>query len=374
MYPALAVADALRAGADDDVAIALTYIGSVDGMEAELVARESDLPFRSVHAAPLRGRARGALVGGLLTLLRGIADAWRLIGRERPDAILGTGGYVCVPIMLAARLRGVRTALYLPDVVPGLAVRLLSRIVTITICTSEATKPHLWGVRLRVTGYPVRRAFGASDKQTAREACTLRQDWPVVFVYGGSRGARSINHAIAEILEPLLELTQVIHLCGREGDEAMLQRAAAELPEWLRERYRLYPYLHAERTDDAPSLFDAFASADLVISRSGASVLGELPAAGVPAILIPYPHVHQEENADALVAAGAALKIADHDLAVTGDALEGPLYRALYRLITDWMVRGTMEARMAEQHRPDAAAAIARIVRGLALRERVHAL
>jgi len=154
----------------------------------------------------------------------------------------------------------------------------------------------------------------------------------------------------------------------------MLQRAAAELPEWLRERYRLYPYLHASRDDATPALFDAFASADLVISRSGASVLGELPAAGVPAILIPYPHVHQDENADALVAAGAALKIADHELATAGDALEGPLYRALYRLITDWMVRGTMEARMAEQHRPEAAAAIARIVRGLALREPIHAL
>jgi len=354
--------------------MALTYIGSVGGMEAELVARESDLPFRSVHAAPLRGQTRGALFGGLMTMLRGIADAWRLIGRERPDAILGTGGYVCVPVMVAARLRGVRTALYLPDVVPGMAVRLLSRIVTITACTSTASQPYLWGVRLRVTGYPVRRSFGASDKLAAREACGLRHDWPVVFVYGGSRGARSINHAIAEILEPVLELAQVIHLCGREGDEAMLQRAAAELPEWLRERYRLYPYLHAGRDGATPALFDAFASADLVISRSGASVLGELPAAGVPAILIPYPHVHQDENADALVAAGAALKIADHELATTGDALEGPLYRALYRLITDWMVRGTMEARMAEQHRPDAAATIARIVRGLALREPIHAL
>ncbi|HMQ34513.1 MAG TPA: glycosyltransferase, partial [Chloroflexaceae bacterium] len=116
-------------------------MGSVGGMEERIVAGESELPFRAIPAAALRGRGPAGLARGLAALARGTAAAARLIGELRPAAILGTGGYVCGPVFLAARARGVPTMIYLPDVVPGLAVKLLSRIATLTAVNVEDAPP-----------------------------------------------------------------------------------------------------------------------------------------------------------------------------------------------------------------------------------------
>src|SRR5262249_22594295 len=120
----------------------LIYVGSANGMEAGLVAQETDLPFRAIPAAALRGRSPLALAGNLRTLARGTRAARRLLEQEQPLAILGTGGYVCVPLFLAARAARVPTALYLPDVVPGLAVRFLARLSTAVACNVEDSIEH----------------------------------------------------------------------------------------------------------------------------------------------------------------------------------------------------------------------------------------
>src|SRR5262249_26248239 len=143
-------------------------------------------------------------------------------------------------------------------------------------------------------------------KRTAGFACVC-----------GSRGARSINLAIKALLPQILAIAQVIHVCGREGDGEMLRSAVTQLPDELRMRYHLFEYLEAERSADSnyracsQSMVTAFGAADLVLCRSGASTLGELPAAGLPAVLVPYPYVHQDENADYLVKHGAARKVPD---------------------------------------------------------------
>jgi UDP-N-acetylglucosamine--N-acetylmuramyl-(pentapeptide) pyrophosphoryl-undecaprenol N-acetylglucosamine transferase len=327
-----------------------------------------------------------------------VRQARRLIAAERPDAILGTGGYVCVPLFLAARRAGVPTIIYLPDVVPGLAVRMLARLATVVACNVEDSLPYLKKTNddrqttkrsltrsivhrpssIVITGYPVRRELFEQDKAACRAAFGLDGSLPVLLVYGGSRGARSINRAIAALLPHLLPLAQIIHVCGREGDESWLREAAARLPAALQQRYRLYPYLFSSDNDkDAimssghlvtPTMTRAFGAADLAVCRSGASTMAELPAARLPAVLVPYPYVHQDENADYLVRRGAAVKVADDAMPGTGRPEEGPLFRAVQRLLEHDDERRTMSERSAALARPDAVGRLTDLLLDLAAR------
>jgi UDP-N-acetylglucosamine--N-acetylmuramyl-(pentapeptide) pyrophosphoryl-undecaprenol N-acetylglucosamine transferase len=347
------------------------------------------------------------LARNLGTLARGTRAAGRLIAMERPLAILGTGGYVCVPLFLAARAAGVPTAIYLPDVVPGLAVRFLAWLATVVACNVEDSIDHfrfqIFDFRfsasqskiqnpkskLVVVGYPVRPDLFDQDRADCRAAFGLNAQLPVLFIYGGSRGARSINKAIAALLPDLLPIAQLIHVCGREGDEVWLREAADQLPAELRARYKLYPYLYsgsqrlgvegwgpenAPPTPNPqlpiPSMVQAFGAADLALCRSGASTLGELPAAGLPAVLVPYPYVHQEENADYLVRRGAALKVRDQEMLGGGRPSAGPLFQNLLRLIADPHERATMSERSKALAQPDAAERLADLLLALAQSKR----
>lgn len=337
-------------------------------MEERIVASESNLPFRALPAAALRGRGPLGLLRGAATTARGTAAAAGLIGELRPAAILGTGGYVCVPLFLAARARGVPTMVYLPDVVPGLAVKLLSRIATLTAVNVEDALPHL-GLspghrRALVTGYPVRRELFEQDRRACRRAFGLDADLPVLLVYGGSRGARTVNRAVEALLPELLRRCAIIHVCGREGDVEWLRSAADQLPESLRMRYKLYAYL----AGGEQSMVAAFGAADLALCRSGASTMAELPAAGLPAVLVPYPYVHQDENADYLVRRGAAVKVADDAMLGPGRPQDGALFRAVVRLFDDEHERQDMAERSRALARPDAARSLAGALLRLAAR------
>ncbi|MGQ9547555.1 MAG: UDP-N-acetylglucosamine--N-acetylmuramyl-(pentapeptide) pyrophosphoryl-undecaprenol N-acetylglucosamine transferase [Roseiflexus sp.] len=407
MYPALAVAAALNAhGAQfvvadaDDVhnrAMArhtrwsVLYVGSIGGMETALVARESALPFHALPAAAVRGRNPLIMARNLITLARGTGAAHRLIAFDRPAVILGTGGYVCVPVFLAARLARVPTMVYLPDVVPGLAVRLLARLANLVACSVADSGRYLGltpvdferavrhpatqdrTVRLVVTGYPVRQELLHADRRACRAVFGLSDDVPVLLVAGGSRGARSINRAIAALLPSLLPLMEIIHVCGREGDATFLNAAIRGLPENLQKRYHLYEYLHSvpdvsahTGSATAPTMIAALVAADLAVCRSGASILGELPAVGLPAVLVPYPYVHQEENADYLVQRGAAVKVSDASLADTTE--KGVLFQEINRLIQCPEERRVIAERARALAQPDAARRLAFLLETLVIR------
>ncbi|RRR75384.1 MAG: UDP-N-acetylglucosamine--N-acetylmuramyl-(pentapeptide) pyrophosphoryl-undecaprenol N-acetylglucosamine transferase [Candidatus Viridilinea halotolerans] len=338
-------------------------------MEEGIVATESSLPFRALPAAALRGRGPLELLRGGATMGAGLLAARRLIQELRPQAILGTGGYVCVPLFLAAKLARVPTLIYLPDLVPGLAGRLLARIAT-QVAVNVAEALPVLGLRpgdprALVVGYPLRQEFFGQDRAVCRRAFGLEAEPPVLLVYGGSRGARSINQAIARLLPDLLVRSQIIHVCGREGDEAFLRSAAEALPAHLQTRYKLYPYLDGVHT---PPMVGAFGAADLAICRSGASTLAELPAAGLPAVLVPYPYVHQDENADYLVRYGVAEKVADCAMIGNGLPQEGALFRAVARLLDDEPARQRMAEQSRALSRPDAAQRLAEAMFGLAAR------
>jgi len=181
----------------------------------------------------------------------------------------------------------------------------------------------------------------------------LEEGWPVLLVMGGSHGARSINRAICASLEQLLARAQVVHVTG-PLDWPWVQEEAARLPAELRARYHPYAYLHDE-------LADAMAAADLIVNRSGASNLGELPIMGLPGVLVPYPHAgrHQQINAEFLVAHGAAVIV--EDAALARDLLPTAL-----GLLEDVDARQRMAAAARRLARPDAAQRMVELMASMA--------
>lgn len=313
VYPALSVVDVLR-GSDGSGNLALTWVGRRGGLEEDIV-RRSGIAFRSIG---LTGGVRGV---GALTALRsaaglvvGFFQAIKLIRTERPQAILATGGYVSAPAVLAGWLLRVPTLLYLPDMTPGWAVRFLAPLARRIAVTTDESVRYFKREKVFVSGYPVRASMFGQDRKTARASFGLDADARTILVVGGSRGAHSINVVVSQALPDLLfEGYQVIHVTG-QADIAELRARRDGLPAEQKRRYRPYGFLH----DD---MARAFAAADLVVGRAGASVLGEIPAAGVAAILVPYAggHRDQERNADFLAERGAAVRINDADL--TGEVL-----------------------------------------------------
>lgn len=287
---------------------------------------------------------------GIALLALALFRSLLVLLRNRPQVTLATGGYVCVPAAIAAWLLHVPLVLFLPDVVPGKAVSWLVPIARRIAVSTEDAVQHLPAAKVVVTGYPTRDAFRTASRESGRARLGLPADRAVLGVFGGSQGARSINDALAPLLCDLLARCHVLHVCGERClDEAT--RAAADLPSNLRACYHLYSYLEGE------DMAAALTAADLVICRSGASVLGELPASGTPAVLVPYPvpAVHQRENAEYLARRGAAVVVDDTNLA---DRL-GPI---LISLLDDSARLEEMAAACRSLARPDAAAAIADLV------------
>ncbi len=281
-------------------------MGEAGGIEAEL-ARRAGIPFSAVATGQIRGRAPWIAARNLARMARGARQCSAVLRRFRPHVVFVTGGYVTAPVAWTAWRQGIPVLIYLPDVTPGLAIRLTSRLAAKVAVSCEEAAAWFPGKAL-VTGYPVRPELLAADRWAARAALGLREGEPVLLVFGGSRGARSINKALVAALPSLLPRCQVVHISG-QLDWPWVSRSAEGLPATLRERYHPYPYLHEE-------MIYALAAADLAIARAGASVLGEFPAVGLPGILVPYPFAgrHQEANAAYLAARGAAVIVADSDL------------------------------------------------------------
>ncbi len=348
VYPILAVVEALKsqvAGCE------FLYVGSSGGVEHKIVGREG-LPFTAISTGALRGIAPWTMVGNLVRIMAGFVQSLGIVRRFSPDVALVTGGYVCAPVALAAWLFRVPLLVLLPDLEPGLAVKTLSRLATrVSVSFPEVAK-YFTRDKVITSGYPVRTQFFATDKAQAIKAFELEEGLKTITVFGGSRGAHSLNVALSQCLEPLLEVCQVVHVCGYLDADWVMKRRS-QLPQRLQSRYRAYPYLH----DEMPM---ALAAADLVVARAGAATLGEFPALGLPSILVPYPYAgqHQELNADYLVRRGAAVKIADSDL---GEKL----LPTILELLGDEQTLAQMSARARALSRPDAAQHIAAELRQL---------
>lgn len=352
MYPALAILQTLKHNQD----LTTLWVGGEGGMEAELVTRaevasQANIAYKAIPAAGLHGVGLRTLPANLWKLLRGLLASRRILRQFQPDVLLFTGGYLAVPMALA----GIRTPslLYVPDIEPGLALKALARFASRIALTTETSRKYFnHQERLTVTGYPTRAELLQTDRTEARRRLGLTDALPVLLVFGGSKGARTLNRALLAILPQLLEKTQVLHISGTL-DWAEVEGAQAALPSRLTGNYHPVPYLH--------EMGDALASADLVLSRAGAATLGEYPLFGLPAILVPYPYAwrYQHVNAEYLVQHEAAILLRDEDLyAQLLDTITG--------LLTTPDQLKKMQQAMQRLAQPDAAHAIAELVLGLA--------
>jgi UDP-N-acetylglucosamine--N-acetylmuramyl-(pentapeptide) pyrophosphoryl-undecaprenol N-acetylglucosamine transferase len=230
---------------------------------------------------------------------------------------------------------------------PGMAIRVLAHFANRIAVTAEPAASHFRAGQAVVTGYPVRpELFERSPVEARRRLGLDDSELPVLLIFGGSQGARSINQAMGDGIELLLRVAQVIHISGQR-DAEWTQARRQSLPDKLQRRYHLYDYLHQE-------MVDALLAADLAVSRAGASTLGECPAAGLPSVLVPYPYAgaHQWSNARYLAEAGAAVTVAD-------DKLASSLIPTVLDLLADDGRRAAMRQAAQSLARPDAAQRIA---------------
>lgn len=345
MYPALNVLPELP---EDD--LELLWVGGDGGMEAELVKR-AGIPFASMPAAGVHGVGLTRLPGNTVSLIKGFFSARKILKQFQPDVLFFTGGYVAVPMALAA----IRcpSLLFVPDIEPGLALKLISYFANLIAVPNDDSLPYFPTLiprrKIKATGYPVKPTLALLDQTEARSALSLHSNKPVVLVFGGSKGAQSINRALVKLLPSLLQKYQVVHITGSAGWQEV-QAETASLPQNLAPDYHAFAYLH----EDMPA---ALRAADLIVSRAGASILGEYPVLGVPAILVPYPYAwrYQKINAEYLASRGAARVLPDEQLAIQLEAM-------IDQLLNHPEEYQSMQQVMSALRQPEAATHIARLL------------
>lgn len=333
------------------------WIGTSGEIEERLVP-QAGLDLETIEGGAIVGVPMNVRLKNLSKLTRSMGKVNRLLGEFQPDVLLLTGGYVNAPVATVAWLRRRPIAIYLPDIEPGKAIKSLSRLALKVACTAKPSLDFFPPGRGIVTGYPVRQDLREAADMSREEALSqfdLLPNRPTLFVFGGSRGARSINRALMNILPELLRDFQVIHIAG-ELDWPEVEANMHTLSQSERKNYRTYPYLHEP-------MGAAYRSADLVLARAGASMLGECPAFGVPAILVPYPYAwrYQKVNADFLVERGAAIRVNDEDLTST-----------LLQIVRDLLMNQTKLSNMSKAAKsldiPNAPEKVAQLLLGLSKR------
>ena len=272
-------------------------------MEDALVERQG-ITYKSIPAAGLHGVGLKTLPRNLVKLTRGVFAARNILKEFKPDVMFFTGGYVAVPMAVAGM--STPSLLYVPDIEPGMALKSLAGFSNAIAVTTEGSQ-RFFNKKVTQTGYPLRADLALWDRETAYRHLGILGEFPVLLVVGGSKGARSINLAVLDNLRPMLEKFEIIHIAG-ETDWTYVKHHREQLPMDLAARYHAIPYLH--------EMGAALAATDIVLSRAGASCLGEYPLFGLPAVLVPYPHAwrYQKVNADYLTNRGAAVILEDQVL------------------------------------------------------------
>ena len=338
VIPALAIAQELR----DRYYAEVLFIGTARGIETRLVP-QAGYTLKLVDVGALKNVTLATRIKTMMDLPNAIADAWHIIGEFHPEVVIGVGGYASGPAMLAAALTGRPTLAFEPNVVPGFANRVVAPMVSAAAVHFEETCQYFR--RSTVTGVPVRRAFfEIAPKQGGR---------PTLLVFGGSQGAAAINKTVIEALPNLYRRVPGLHIIHQTGERDYQAAQSAYLNAGV--SAEISPFI-----DKMP---EAFARADLLVCRSGASTVAEITAAGKPAVFIPFPRAaddHQRRNAETLERAGAAILLPESELTPQ------KLADAVVSVLTD-------PARMAQMSRtartlshPDAAQQIAALAGRLA--------
>ena len=340
VIPALAIAHELRTRYGAEIA----FVGTERGIETRLVPK-AGFPLHLIEVGGLKNVSVAQRMKTLVALPAAVVRSWQILQAFKPQVVIGVGGYASGPAMLAASLSSIPTIAFEPNVVPGLANRAVAPLVTMAVVHFEQTGGYFR--RYVVTGVPVRHAF---FELPSRPGGSER---PTLLVFGGSQGAAAINRAVIDALPELAARVPGLHIIHQTGERDYNPAQAAYLRAPLSAEVSAF-------IDDMPQ---AFARADVVLCRSGASTVAEITAAGKPAIFVPFPGAaddHQLRNAETLAANGAAMLIPE--AALTRERLVD----AVAGLLNDGAARQRMSAAARAMAHADAAGTIAAIAARLA--------
>jgi len=344
LYPALAVAERVRVEGG-----AVLFVGTRRGLGARVVP-EHGYPIAFVRARGLTGGLGGAFLALYHTAV-GLVQSVVLLAEEKPDLVIGSGGYVCVPVVLAASLLRIPAILLEQNAIPGKATRLLSRVARKVCVSLPDCRQGLPPGRVVVTGNPVRQEILSRDRGSARQGLGLPEGRTCILVSGASQGAASLNRAVLKAL-PVWRAQEwtVLHLAGPAHLEQVRAQARG-LVSGSTLDYRVIGYQE--------DMAELYAAADVVVCRAGATTLAEVTARGLPAVLVPYPHAaerHQDHNAAVLEGHGAAWVLAD-------EMVEEHLAQRVLDLVGAPQVLEQMARASRKLGRADAASAVLQVAR-----------
>jgi len=342
VFPALAVIQALENKAED-----ILWVGSRSGMEKTLLA-QYQLHFTSISAAGIHGIEILQLPKNFLQLYKGWRESKAIIHDFKPNVIFFTGGYLGIPMSAAAR--NIPSVVFIPDIEPGQALKIIIRSANSIAVSTDLSLQYIHEKKnTKITGYPLRKEIKKWNRKNSRTHFNIPMHSKVLLVFGGSKGARSINQALMPLLNKLVKDMHVIHITGVNNwkDVRTIKESNSELGS---SNYHAFPFLQED-------MGAAFAAADLAVCRAGASTIGELPYFGLPAIMVPYPHAwqYQHQNAEYLADKGGAEIIEDKNLSIE-------LYRKIIEIISDKQKLKSMKKNMQELAVVDAEQSIANLL------------
>lgn len=349
IYPALALIREIQKQTKDTQFL---YIGTKNGLESDLVPREN-IPFKSIHITGFKRKLSFENVKTIFRFLTGVKDSKRILKEFKPDIVIGTGGYVCGPVVYAAAKLKIPSIIHEQNSVPGLTNKFLSRYVNkIAICFEEA-KDYFPENKVVFTGNPRASEVNGKDGTRGRLSAGLSTTMPAVLIFGGSRGARPINEAVIKSLSELGEKPyQVLYITGDvHFEEVKKEVALVGNPK----NVVIKPFIH--------NMPEVLAGIDLVVSRAGATTLAEITSLGIPSILVPSPYVtnnHQEKNARSLSEHGAA------ELLLEKDLTNKSLVHQIDHILLDHEKLKEMKSKSKKMGVPDAANKLYKVMRQLA--------
>jgi len=323
--PGLAIAKKIIEKNDDAKVI---FVGTQRGMETKLVPREG-FELRLIRVRGFKRKLSMDTVKAVRDLFLGIMDARKIIKKERPDIVIGTGGYVCGPVLYQAAKMGIPTLIHEQNAYPGVTNKILSRYVDkVAISFKEAEKYFKTPKKLVLTGNPVRKEMINVDRNQNRSKADKRSMLGHVVIFGGSLGAQKINSTVVDMLKNFYN--EDFSLTFATGNN-QYERISDELKNLKFNNVEVVPYIYdAART---------YGIADLIVCRAGAITSSEMTVMGIPCIMIPSPNVtanHQEYNARALEKQGASVVILEKELSAQ------VLFEQIKKLLSDTEYLGKM--------------------------------
>ncbi len=348
LFPGLALAEEFKRR---DPSIEVIFVGTEHGIEAKVIPREG-YALKFLRAEGFVGVSVIKKLRAILKMFFSLLDSYRIIKTLKPDIVIGAGGYASGVILFVASIKSIPTMIIEQNVIPGITNKILGKFVN-TVCISfQESISFFPGVRVFLTGNPVRLQIFKGNIEAAYRLFSLERELFTIFIFGGSWGASSINRAMVDALNYLYDLKDKIQFLHQTGQRDY---------ENIRDAYRKVGF-KGTITPFIYQMGEAYAIADIVISRAGATTLSELTALGKAAILIPYPYAtgnHQELNARKLVEMGAAKMILDRE--IKGEKL-AEMIRELYN---NEKLRTEMQKNSKSVGRPDASEKVVDIAMSL---------